>query len=76
MSATTSAVSCSWKEEEDTFQTKMGHSTSPKVVTKKGKRSSILKMANNLVGQLKERDLNTNHTKEALRKVNRRSKLA
>lgn len=58
------------------FQTKMGHSTSPKVVTKKGKRRSILNMANNLVGQMKETDLNTNHTKETLRKVSGRSKLA
>lgn len=33
-------------------------------------------MANNLIGHLKETDLNTNHIKEALRKVNGRSKLA
>lgn len=46
----------------------MGHSTSAKVVQKKGKRS-ILKMANNLVGQLKETGLNTNHIKEALGKA-------
>lgn len=76
MTATMSAESCSWKGKQDTFQTKMGHSTSPKVVTEKGKRSSILKMANNLAGQIKETDLNTNHIKEALRKVNGRSKLA
>lgn len=68
MSATTSAESCSWKEEQDMFQTKQRHSTSPKVVTKKGKSSSVLKMANNLVGQQKETDLNTNHTREALKK--------
>jgi len=48
----------------------------PKWLQRKEKRSSILKMANNLVGQLKEMDLNTYHTKKALRKVNRRRKLA
>lgn len=69
MSVTTSAESCRWKEKQNTFQTKMGHSTSPKVVTKKGKR-----MVNNLVGQWKEMNLNTNHTKEALRKVYRISR--
>lgn len=57
------------------FQTKTGHSTSPKVIAKKGKRS-ILKMANNLVGQLKETDLSRNHTKAALRKVNGKSMTA
>lgn len=67
---------CSWKGEQDMFQTKTGHSTSPKVVAKKGKRRSVLKMANNLVGQLKETDLNRNHTKAALRKVNGKSMTA
>lgn len=76
MSAATSAEHCSWKGEQDMCQTKQGHSTSPKVVTKKGKRSSVLKMANNLVGQGKKTDFNTNHTREALKKVNGRSKLA
>lgn len=36
---------------------------------KNGKR-----MVNNLVGQWKHMDLNTNHTKEALRKVYRKSR--
>lgn len=68
MSVTTSAESCRWKGKQNAFQTKLGHSTSLKMVTKKGKR-----MVNNL-GQRKEMDLNTKHTKEALRKVYRRSR--
>lgn len=51
MSVNTSAMSCRWKGKQNTFQGKMRHSTSPKVVTKKGKR-----MVNSLVGQWKEMD--------------------
>lgn len=76
MRAAASAEICSWMGEQNRFQIKMGHSTSPKVVTKKGKRSSTVKMANNLVEQLKEVDLDTNHTNYALRKVNGRNNLA
>lgn len=83
MNATTSAEGCSREGEQDMFQTKWDRALSTehqalvtKVVTKKGKRSSIPKMANNLVGQLKEMDLSTHHMKEAHRKVNRISKLA
>lgn len=44
MSVTTSTECCRWKGKRNAFQTKMGHSASPKVVTKEGKTK-----VNNLV---------------------------